>query len=617
MNDASPPARRWLVPALLVLSALVLRTGVVLADSGYVPYHDAFDYDRHARSIAAGDGYPPSQYVRDGGPTGLRAPAYPYFLGGVYALSGDSWVAGRLANAALGALAVLLLLLTAEAIWGRRVGLVVAGLAAVFPPLVLLSRDLLSESLFIVLLLGAVLCVFTFRRSRAVRWAAAAGALCGLAALTRSVGFALLIPLLLGVWVVRPRLRLRALAAPATATLCTALVVAPWTIRNAAEFGRFIPVTTGTGFTMAGTYNQASFRDDADPAAWRSPVIAPGYAHLFHTPGVDEATLDSTLRREASSFAWQHPAYVAQATGENLLRLFYLTGGAVIGLGNRPVNQRGIGSGSSPLEHVGLAVAVALALVGVFAIVRSERQADAEPGRRRIPCGPLFLWLIPIFLILAAAPFNGLPRYRLPADPFLLILAAIGVVWAWDRLVARTRATSARATAATLSAFTLIALGGCGGGSGGSGTNGDQPSAAVAKAPSKQHYVARADAICGQLKREATRLGRRLSGDATPEHLLPAAIRILAREARRLRALPLPAEGPAPFRLYVRLFDPIEELVRQRAHATVAGNISAVHELDSLIAGLATEQRTAARLAGLHGCSVDFGQVFLSAGKPH
>ena len=132
-----------------MILALALRVAVIAADSGYEPAHDAFDYDRHARAIAAGDGYPESGYVVDGGPSALRPPGYPYFLGGAYALSGDSVELGRLANAALGALAVLLLYLLANRIWGRRVGLVAAALAAVFPPLVLPSRDLLSEPLFI------------------------------------------------------------------------------------------------------------------------------------------------------------------------------------------------------------------------------------------------------------------------------------------------------------------------------------------------------------------------------------------------------------------------------------------------------------------------------------
>jgi 4-amino-4-deoxy-L-arabinose transferase-like glycosyltransferase len=422
-----------------VVIALAVRVATVLADTGYQPAHDAWDYDRHARSIAAGDGYPESGYVPDGGPTALRAPGYPYFLGGVYAVSGDSMTAGRLANAVLGAVAVLLLYLITSRIWGGRVGLLAAGIAAVYPPLVLLSRDLLSESLFVALELGAVLCVLAFRGTGGrLRWAAAAGALCGLVALTRNPGPVLVIPIALGVWILHPRLTARALAAPAVVLLCAALTIAPWTVRNLVEFGRFIPVTSSTGFALAGTYNQTSQHDTSHPAAWRAPNLVPEYAVLFQTPGVDEGTLDATLRREATTFAWQHPGYVAEATSENLLRLAYLTDSAVIGIAGQPVEQRGIGSGSTLSERIGFAIAVALAALGVVAIVRSRSgRAAGARGLPPLPRGPWFLWLIPILTVVAAAPVAGLPRYRLPADPFLLILAAIGILWLWDRATAR------------------------------------------------------------------------------------------------------------------------------------------------------------------------------------
>ena len=421
----------WLAPVALVVLALVVRTAVVVADTGYQPKHDAWDYDRHARSIAAGDGYPESYDARDGGPTALRAPGYPYFLGAVYALSGDSITAGRLANVALGGLAVLFLYLIAKRIWGQRVGLLAAGLAALFPPLVLISRELLSEPLFIVLELGAVLCVLAFRRSGgALRWAMVAGILCGLATLTRDPGSVLIIPIALGVCTIRPRVRLRSIAAPLTVILCAALTTLPWTVRNAIEFGRFVPVTTGAGFALAGTYNEVSLRDTVHPGAWRTPVIVPEYAALFRAFGIDEGTQDATLLREATSFAWHHPGYVAETTGWNLLRLFELSGASVVGLHDLPVNTRGIGSADPTVERVGLAITIPLALLGIVAIVRSRFRIGLN-RRHPIPRGPWFLWLIPILLLLSAAPVSGLPRYRLPADPFMLILSAIGLLWLW------------------------------------------------------------------------------------------------------------------------------------------------------------------------------------------
>lgn len=434
MPDRSTAWRRVAGPAAIVLVALALRIVAIAVDTGYKPANDAFEYDFYARSIAAGHGYPESGYLLQGGPTAIRGPGYPFLLGAVYAISGNSVTAGRLLNALLGALVVLLLYLIAKRVWGRRIGIATAALAAVFPPLVLAARDLVSEPLFIAVALGAVLCVLEFRRSGGMlRWAAAAGILCGLAALTRPTGFVLMVPVLVGVWTLRPRLAMESLRAPTLALLCTVVVLVPWTIRDALEFGRFVPITTSGGIAAAGTYNEASYRDSESHGAWRDPQIVPTFTPLFTTPGIDEGTVDVVLRRDARRFAWENPGYVASTTAWNLLRLFEIVGGSVVDRHGNPVSDRGIGSADPAIERVSLCLAGILVAIGLWAIVGSgSRRRHAPP---RVPRGPLFLWLVPILLIAAAAPIAGLPRYRLPADPFLLILAAIGLLtlWEWPR----------------------------------------------------------------------------------------------------------------------------------------------------------------------------------------
>jgi len=419
--------------AILAL-ALLLRVAVIAADGDYSPQNDAFEYDYYAHSIAAGDGYPESGYLRQGGPTAIRGPGYPYLLGGVYALSGDSRTAGRIAGAALGVLAVFLIYLIGKRIWGRRVGLIAAALAAVFPPLVLLSRELWSETLFIPLMLGAVLCALEFRRSGGeLRWAAIAGALCGFALLTRNTAAPLLVCIPLGMMVAPVSLTLRSLRAPLIVLAVAALAVAPWTIRNAAEFNRLVPITTSGGITASGVYNPASFHDSDTHGAWRTPQVVPRFTPLFETPGIDEAEVDSELRREARDFAWEHPGYVADVFVWNLARMFELSGGSVVDGNGEAVEDRGIGSATSAAEGAGLLLAGMLAACGVAAIVSSRRRGLIRQGGTFFPTGPLFLWLIPMLTLFATAFLNGLPRDRLPVDPFLLLLAAIGAVWLLDR----------------------------------------------------------------------------------------------------------------------------------------------------------------------------------------
>ncbi len=606
----------WILPTAVVLAALLIRVLAIGVDGAYEPRHDAYDYDRHARSISAGDGFPESDYVPDGGPSALRGPAYPFALGAVYAVSGDSITAGRMFGALLGALTVLLLYLLTRRIWGPRIALIAASLAAAFPPLILISTELYSENLFIPLLLGAVLAVVRYRESSAIRWAALAGVLAGLAALTRGPGVIALLPLILGLWMIRPRLGIRALVGPLTAIACAVLVIAPWTARNAVEFGRLIPIATSTGFGLAGTYNEDSLNDPSATAAWRTPAIADEYAPLFRTAGVDEGTLDATLRRESVSFVADHPGYAVEAMLNNALRLAYLKSDSVVAFGQE-IDETGIGNRGTTTEVAAFVLAFVLAAVGLLAIAAGRRNPELpETGRMpAVHAGPIFLWLVPMALILVALPVAGLPRYRVPADPFLLILAAIGLAWLRDRRSIRRLAVAAGVLIA------VAAIGGCGDGDGSASTpaSGSAPVESPGADPeAKAAYIERADRICAQALADAEDLVGSgdlpmASADAlelTTKGLIAPGIEIRARQSERLRALEIPGDDENLDR-FLGLFDSIEELSRQRLRAGLAGDADESQDLERLLGTLAAEQQEAAKAYGFDDCSKDvIGEAF-------
>lgn len=81
-------SRRPLVTILVV--GAVLRIALLASTPHFVMFGDAADYQRHGVSIAAGLGYPPTEVASPGTPSAFRPPAYPFLLGGVYAVSGDS-----------------------------------------------------------------------------------------------------------------------------------------------------------------------------------------------------------------------------------------------------------------------------------------------------------------------------------------------------------------------------------------------------------------------------------------------------------------------------------------------------------------------------------------------
>ena len=242
---AAWPATRMSWPvavAAIVLLALVLRVPLVLTSLHL--FGDPSDYQRHAVSIAAGHGYPPTQIASPGTATAIRPPAYPYLLGGLYALLGVHPDAARLLSAVLGVITVLLIVLLARRLWNRRVAVIAGVLAAVCPSLIALNSTLLSESLFLPLEVGTALAILALRRARRpVLMAALVGALCAVSTLTRTVAILWLLPAAGAVLLLAVPTRRRLAALAAMLGTCLVLFL-PWAIRDANTFHTFVPLTT-------------------------------------------------------------------------------------------------------------------------------------------------------------------------------------------------------------------------------------------------------------------------------------------------------------------------------------------------------------------------------------
>lgn len=384
-----------------------------------VPY-DPWDYDQIAMSLAREHGYrghlPPVN--------ASRPPGYPFFLSSVYELIGfparvdpanlaDRVLAARLVEALLSVLTVGLIGLIAFQLWHRRIALAAMALAAAYLPLVLVGTAYLSEALFVPLLLGAVAAAIAQRSSpRRLGWVVAAGVLAGLGALVRGNGVVLVAPLAVMVWDRRPRLSAGALAAPATLIAAATVTIAPWTIRNAVELNRFVPVAAQDGFTLAGTYNDAS-RNAPIPrrGGWVSPPRLPlyqPYLHRWARREISGLELQDAMRAQALRYARDHPYYTLEVGFWNTVRLLEFGGRYRSKLTAR---TSGFGPEVADAAVYCFWVVAALALVG-----------GLTPLVRRVPRS---LWLVPVVLALSVVFVqSATPRFRAPLDPFLILLAA-------------------------------------------------------------------------------------------------------------------------------------------------------------------------------------------------
>jgi 4-amino-4-deoxy-L-arabinose transferase-like glycosyltransferase len=420
-------------PLLVILGlALVVRLGVIVATPHFTPIFDAADFHRHATSIAGGHGYPAPQLGLHG-PTAFRTPGYPVALAVVQKLGGG-WTAERVLGALLGVLTVLLIYVLARTLWGARVAVLAGAIAAIFPPLVVLNVSLLSEVLFLPLMLAAVLAVLEYRESQSLRWAAAAGVLCGLSALTRPNGLVLVLALAAGAWTLRPRFSRTGVLAPAVVVLATVVTISPWVIRNAIEFHRFVGLGTGAGYALAGTYNgEARARGD-HPGQPFAPNSLRTFRDIFVRRDLDEAQFTGRLNDRAVDYIKAHPGYVVEAMAWNILRVLDIERADSFerAFAAQEVQAQHVDAVDSPIVFLGSLYAVLLlAVLGVVVLA----------GRVQTRTAPWFVWLVPLFMVLPALAIYGLPRYRAPVDPFLVMLAGLGAVatFDWFRLGAAAR----------------------------------------------------------------------------------------------------------------------------------------------------------------------------------
>src|SRR6187397_1101768 len=150
-----------------VLSVLAIAAGAMALRLAYAlalapDLHGLGDdifYRSAAFELAAGEGYRGGLEAFFGStwPSAAHPPLYPLVLSVLPRLGVEGVAAMRSVNVVFGSVAVLLTGLVASRLGGRRAAVAAASICAVFPSLVAADATLMAETLFGVLVMGAVL----------------------------------------------------------------------------------------------------------------------------------------------------------------------------------------------------------------------------------------------------------------------------------------------------------------------------------------------------------------------------------------------------------------------------------------------------------------------------
>ncbi len=387
MRGEAGAVRRALL-GLLVL-ALALRVGFGLTREGLTAASDERNWDGVARAFLVSGVLHPGTYW---------PPLYPLMLAGIYRAAGHDPGTVRLWQALLGTITCMLLYGIGRRIGGARVGLVAAGLGAVYPLFVFFSGVLMAETLLVFLTAAALLLALRFETACSTAQAAALGAVLGLGALCKPVVLAWALLLLWGWWR-RCGLSLGQRGARVAAVVGTmGLVVAPWTVRNALVTGFFVPISSNLGMNlMVGNEPGANgrYQNDVDYIAMFDRLTGSGHP----------VARDRRAVREALGWVAEAPA---RFTGLVFRKLAWFWSPLAP---DEPAHRNWVALFSSG----------PLLVLGLLGTIRLRGRPEAWA------VGSLLLGLS-----LVHALFFAHTRFRLPIDAALMGPAAWVLVRGWD-----------------------------------------------------------------------------------------------------------------------------------------------------------------------------------------
>ncbi|MCU1346402.1 MAG: hypothetical protein JWL70_2668 [Acidimicrobiia bacterium] len=380
---------------------------------------DAYVYHAGANLLADGKGFvnPPQYYYGAGANASAdHPPLYMLYLASFSVLGLRTVLDHQLASVLLGLVTIVLTGLFGRDVFGRRVGLLAAFLAAVYPYIWVNDALVMSETIALTLTVATMWQSYRFWRSPTWKQAAGLGVLGGLLGLTRAE-LIIYVPLVAVIWAlgrVRQRdwrLPLKRLSLIAG---CLAVVIAPWLIRNLTAFKHPVTLSTGLGITLAYTNCDATYHGQF-MGYWF-------YQCAYPLPnGVDQSDDEVLLRKRGLDYLTTHkrrlPVVVLARVGRqwNLYRAIQMTS-----LDELDTRERG-------LSRTGLAMFYGMI---PFAVVGA-----VDLRKRRIRLTPLLL--VPAIITLSAAATYGSTRFRVPAEMTLVILTACGVFALADNIKRR------------------------------------------------------------------------------------------------------------------------------------------------------------------------------------
>jgi len=370
----------------------------------------------------------------------LRTPVYPFFVAGIYAISGYRVYMVLLLQIVIGALSCLLIYGIGSMLFNKKVGFLAGCLLAVDFVSLLYANMLMTETLFTFLFLASIYFVVRFLKRSSIKYLVWGGLFMGLATLCRPVS--LYFPVFLVLFFIfssffkRTRLVSR-IANGLVFILVFLLVLSPWLIRNTvvsgfphiSSMGRMLLMDNAVFLEQARSGRsfreiQGEFSKELENLVKGKNLSEIEEVRIAQQLGLEKimkhpvlyarvhlAGTLPTLVEPGSSEFWR--LLGKKPRGIHILSEFLTKGsGGVIAtvLGNKSFSQ---------ICYIG--GAMIFLLIIYIALIAGSIDLILK---RKYSVVILFLAILGYFL-LAVGPLGNM-RYRVPIMPYIMLLAAYG-----------------------------------------------------------------------------------------------------------------------------------------------------------------------------------------------
>jgi len=405
---------------ILLTLAFLLRLSFVLTLPNELHWPDEIDYDAMARHLVATGEYDITP----------RGPLYDFFLAGIYSVTGAHLIIIRLLQCLIDTASAFLVISLARLFFrSSRVAWIAGALYALYPFFIYFCGMLLSETLFIFLLLATVWSLASFQQTQKRGYQIAGGILLVLASLCRPVALFLIIPL--GFWnlMITQGTPARKILSGLFFLFAASATLFPWTLRNYLLTGHFIPVSLGGGrsFWMGNSpetilNGSVFFPKGLEEKLASIEVPIPIHLNYDYTESIPLREQTPEIQRKTFGLTYERDQYLMKITLDyikekpgifvtNMIKKLFLFWAPFSHLRANYRHGTTLHQWVGALSYLMLLI---FSLIGLFQWSREKPRPDLS----------LLFVLIGSYVV-GTALFITIVRYRAPIDPYLILFAAI------------------------------------------------------------------------------------------------------------------------------------------------------------------------------------------------